>query len=89
MAMFKHFPIMLSTFILRIIHVTYLKSMMYSYFHVQFYHTPYSNRTFFSYLYDRNLQYSSTLLNSLVTTNDICIMPWWVEDAALEVRVWV
>ena len=47
MAMFMHFPIMLSTFILRIIHVTHLKSMMYSYFCVQFYHTPYSNRTFF------------------------------------------
>ena len=45
--MFKHFPVMLFTFILRIIHVTHLKSMMYSYFNVQFYHTLYSNRTFF------------------------------------------
>ena len=47
MAMFKHFHITLSTFILRIIHVIHLKSMMYSYFHVQLYHTPFSNKTFF------------------------------------------
>ena len=86
--MFKHFPITLSSSILRIIHVTYLKSKIYSYFHVQFYHTPYSNRTFFC-LHDRNLQYSSVLLNSLVNTNDMCIMLCWVEDGALEVKVWV
>ena len=67
--MFKHFPIMLSTFFLTIIHVTHLKSMMHSYFHVQFYYTPYSIRTFFC-LHDRNLQNSSALLNSLVNTND-------------------
>ena len=43
----------------------------------------------FSCLHDRNLQYSFALLNSLVNTNDMCIMPCWVEDGPLEVRVWV
>ena len=88
MAMFKHFPITLSTFILRIIHITHLKSMMYSYFHVSF-TILLILIEHFSCLHDRNLQYSSALLNNLVNINDMCIMPDWVEDGALEVRVWV
>ena len=74
MAKFKHFPITFSTFTLRIIHVTHLKRMMYSYFHVQF--TILLTLTeHFSCLHDRNLQYSSALLHRLVNTNDMCIMP--------------
>ena len=43
----------------------------------------------FFLLHDINLRYSSALLNSLVNTDDMCIMSCWVEDGALEVRVWV
>ena len=87
MAMFKHFPIMLSTFILRIIHVTHLESMMYSYFMHNF--TILLILTeHFSCLHDRNLQYSSAFLHSLLTQMT-CIIPCLVEDGAWEVRVWV
>ena len=74
MATFKHFPITLSTFILRIIHVTHLKSMMYCYFHIQFYHNPYSNRTLFLFYMT---EIYSVLLHfyTVYLTQMMCIMP--------------
>ena len=87
--MVKHFSITLSTFILRIIHATHLKEHDVFLLSCTIYHTAYSNRTFFSSLHDRNLQYSSTLLNSLVNTNDMYYSLLDREDGALEVGVWV